>query len=221
VESELKKMYPKARVLRADRDTTGAKKGFEKIYNDFREHKADILVGTQMIAKGLDIPNVNLVGVILADIGLHIPDFRSSERTFQLLTQVSGRAGRRDKRGQVIIQTYSPTHPAIVAASNHDYKKFFEEEIRNRKDFNFPPFSSIIKLTFTHPDKKVCYQTTKDIVEKLREIGEVSSAPATIPKLHGKYRWHIYLQGDEWVEKLRDVEFDKGWKIDRNPLQMG
>ena len=158
VESEIKKMFPQAKVLRADRDTTNTKKGFEKIYNDFKNHKADILVGTQMIAKGLDIPKVSLVGVMLADIGLHIPDFRASEKTFQLMTQVAGRAGRRDKRGYVIIQTYSPTHPAIVAAGNHDYRKFYEVEIADRKDFGYPPFAPIIKLTFQDPVRKFVFE---------------------------------------------------------------
>ena len=248
VENELKKMFPQARILRADRDTTSTKKGFENIYNDFKAHKADILVGTQMIAKGLDIPNVSLVGVVLADIGLHIPDFRASEKTFQLMTQVAGRAGRRNKRGYVIIQTYSPTHPTIVAASNHDYKKFYETEILERKDFGYPPFAPIIKLTFQDPDKKDCFRIVKHMYGTLFRLKEdvnllkerplnqgpsvkiqgrdennleISMAPAAIPRLHGKYRWHIYLQGEQWAEILKGIGLERGWKVDRDPVNMG
>lgn len=237
VEYEIKKLFPSARVLRADRDTTDTKKGFETIYHTFQNHEADILIGTQMVAKGLDIPKVSLVGVILADIGLHIPDFRSSEKTFQLLTQVAGRAGRREKRGNVIIQTYSPAHPAVIAASHHDYQSFYTSELKERQDFGYPPFSSILKLTFTHRDKGVCFRTANHLYEllvKLRDdvqtlsknLGEtsprlsISLAPAAIPRLHSQYRWNLFLEGDGWEKILRGIQLERGWKIDRDPINM-
>jgi len=235
VEREPAELYPDARILRADRDTTATKKGFENIYYDFKNHKADILIGTQMIAKGLDIPNVNLVGVILADVGLHIPDFRSGERTFQLLTQVAGRAGRSDKRGQVIIQTYSPTHPAITCAAQHDYCRFYETEIEDREVFQYPPFQPIMKLTYEDTDKHHCYSAAKrmyDLLVKIKSDAQllagkadpnclVSYAPAALPRLHGKYRWHVYLQGDAWTHLITSREIWQGWKIDRDPQAMG
>ncbi len=237
VEYEIKKLFPNARVLRADRDTTDTKKGFETIYHTFQNHEADILIGTQMVAKGLDIPKVSLVGVILADIGLHIPDFRSSEKTFQLLTQVAGRAGRREKRGNVIIQTYSPTHPAVIAASHHDYQSFYTSELKERQDFGYPPFSSILKLTFTHRDKGVCFRTASHLHEllvklrddvqalskSLHETGpklSTSLAPAAIPRLHSQYRWNLFLEGDGWDKILRGIQLERGWKIDRDPINM-
>lgn len=228
VEKELQKLFPNIRILRADRDTTITKHAFENIYNDFKSHKADVLVGTQMIAKGLDIPKVNLVGIILADVGLHIPDFRSGEKAFQLLTQVAGRSGRREKQGEVVIQTYCPTHPSVVFAGNHDYKRFYLSEIVQRKDFGYPPFGDIIKLTYVHKDKKICFETAGTLFvalqEKVRLLNfdiDVSYAPAAIPKLHGTYRWHIYLQGEKSKELLLHMKQLNGWRIDRDPMIMG
>jgi primosomal protein N' (replication factor Y) (superfamily II helicase) len=147
IEAELKKEFPKARILRADKDTTSRKGSFEKIYRDFKAGKADFLVGTQMIAKGLDLPRVNLVGAILADIGLNIPDFHSVERNFQLMTQVAGRAGRASNRGKVIIQTYMPDNAALKYTQIQEYEHFFKYEIKQRELMNNPPFSRLTKLT--------------------------------------------------------------------------
>jgi primosomal protein N' (replication factor Y) len=230
VEVELKKLFPSARVLRADRDTTGTKHGFENIYKAFQNHEADVLVGTQMIAKGLDLPKVRLVGVMLADIGLNIPDFRSSERTFQLMTQVVGRAGRRENRGYAVIQTYSPDHPAIRAASMHDFKAFYRHEIAERKLFGYPPFGEICKLICVHPDKKACYTLAKDIADELVKVRDATNphskiticfAPAGMPRLHGTYRFHVFLQGTGWETILKNISLPRGVKIDRDPMMMG
>ena len=141
IESELVTMFPGARTLRWDRDTTTGKGAHEMILQRFSEHQADVLVGTQMIAKGLDLPLVTLVGVISADTSLHMPDFRASERTFQLLTQVAGRAGRGLLGGRAIIQTYAPDHYAIETASQHDYTAFVKHELAFRQAANYPPFT--------------------------------------------------------------------------------
>ena len=153
VEEQLKRAFPKVTSLRMDIDTTGVKYAHENILGAFERGEAQVLIGTQMVAKGLDIPNVTLVGVVAADSMLYIPDFRSSERTFQLLTQVSGRAGRRKTRGKVVIQTYSPNHPAIIHASNHDYAGFYEYEIEQRRRSLFPPFSLLVRILFTSADE--------------------------------------------------------------------
>lgn len=228
VELEAKKMFPNARILRADKDSTTSKDGFENIYNAVKNHEADILIGTQMIAKGLDLPKVSLVGVILADVSLHIPDFRSSERTFQLLTQVAGRAGRRDRQGEVIIQTYLPEHPSIVAAKNHDYLSFHEQEMKERALFRYPPFENIIKLTHENPSKEKCFQEAKRLYDMICDANQVNKwgltinfAPASITKLHNKYRWHIYLSGDHPEALLKQIEMPRGWKVDRDPMSLG
>jgi primosomal protein N' (replication factor Y) len=147
VEEDVKKLFPQARVIRADKDTTGEKSGFEPIYRAFSNKEYDILIGTQMVAKGLDFEGVTLIGIILADIGLHVPDFRSSERLFQILTQVSGRCGRGAGVGEVVLQTYSPDHPVIQRAAAYEYSQFMQTELELRKSLSYPPFNRMIKFT--------------------------------------------------------------------------
>src|SRR5204862_1473311 len=147
VEDTLAKLFPHARVKRMDSDALKRKDDFRRILGDFRTGKTDILVGTQMIAKGLHFPNVTLVGIIYADLALHMPDFRAGERTFQLLTQVAGRAGRGDIEGEVVVQAFTPFHPAIQYARRHDFLGFFEQEIEFREQLNYPPFARIAMLT--------------------------------------------------------------------------
>lgn len=232
IEQELNKLFPNIRVLRADSDTVTRKGSFEKIYNDFKEGKADILIGTQMIGKGLHLPKVNLVGVILADIGLNIPDFKSSERTFQLLTQVAGRAGR-EEPGEVVIQTYMPENSAIRYAKNHDFKGFYKYEIQNRKLLGYPPFSKIIKLIFADKDPKKCPKEAQKIANSLKllvtsqqspEKISIQAAPALIMKLYGKYRWNVIIKGENpeiFLEKILEKEsLKKGWRIDRDPINL-
>ena len=226
VEDELQKRFPTARILRADRDTTSTKDSFKKIYHSFKAGDADILIGTQMVSKGLDLPNVTLVGVVLADIGLHIPDFRAGERAFQLLTQVAGRSGRAEKQGKVIIQTYNPEHPSLQAASHHDYQTFYNEEITQRKTFKNPPLERIIKLTFRHEEQKKCTTAAADLQKALDphlKGHQLTSAPALIPRRHNKYRWHVFLQGEKPQDILAKITPTslKNWIIDVDPITMG
>ena len=229
IEQELQVRYPKAIILRADKDTTTGKDDFEKIYQEMKDKKADILLGTQMIAKGLDLENVELVGVISADSGLHIPDFRSSEKVFQLLTQVAGRSGRHTK-GEVVFQTFQPHHEIIQAASMHSYKNLYNQEIETRKLLNYPPFSALIKLTFTHPDKTIALKTSNNLYKHMKEENiknsynlQIRFAPSFIPKMHGKYYFHIILQGKSPEKILEDYlkntpKLLNNWRIDRDPI---
>jgi len=216
VEQEICTQFPDARILRADRDTVKTRHDFPKIYKTFNEHKADILIGTQMIGKGLDIEKVDLVAVILADIGLHIPDFRAQEHIFQTLTQVAGRAGRRKDQGSVIIQTYVPDNFAIQAASQHDYEKMYENEITTRKKLSLPPFTSMIKLTYVDPSFDRAKRKTKEAQDKLGG----TCAPALIAKKHGKYHYNLFLTGKNLdKEKIRKVtQGDENWRVDVDPI---
>jgi primosomal protein N' (replication factor Y) len=202
IEEEISRQFPEARILRADRDTTGKKDDFENIYNTFRKGQADILVGTQMIGKGLHLPNVTLVGVILADSSLFLPDFRAAEKTFQLITQVAGRSGR-EKPGEVVIQTYLPEHYAIQNTLKQDFRSFYRQEISNREAAQFPPFRKLAKLTVEHPDQEKCYYLSQSIfagLQNFRElspdlVAEITLYPAFIPRLKNRYRWQILLSG--------------------------
>ena len=168
LEEELKKKYP-ARIVRMDIDTTSKKGAHQKIIEDFEEEKYDILVGTQMIAKGLDFPKVTLVGVLNADASLNIPDYRSSERTFQLLCQVSGRAGRSERKGEVIIQTYNPTHYSIIHSKKHDYLNFYKEEMKIRKQLNYSPYYYMILVKISTKDYEKSFEEASQIGEYLRK----------------------------------------------------
>jgi len=206
IEEEVKRVFPRIsdRVLRADRDTIKKRGSFEEIYNSFKNHEADVLIGTQIIGKGLHLPKVNLVGVVLADFSLTIPDFRSSERTFQLLTQVAGRAGRTKGKGEVIIQTYMPEHFAVQAAKNHDFKDFYRQEIANRNELELPPYSKLLKITIGGFNHKKVFDLAKILFQELEKyhakvpqenISSMNLYPALIPKLKNKFRWHILLSG--------------------------
>ncbi|MDF2379578.1 MAG: primosomal protein N' [Candidatus Gracilibacteria bacterium] len=239
-EAQLQELFPKARILRADKDTMGSKFAFETIYNKMKNNEADILLGTQMIAKGLDLPNVTLTGILIADIGLHIPDFRASERVFQLLTQVAGRSGRH-KPGEVIIQTYQPFHKALQFAKNHDYLGFYAHEIQQRELFNYPPYSKTIKLIFADENPKIAAEESLRIFNKLNEqthrpltldfsqplkvptvpevpnIPTISLSPHYIPRLHNKYIWNISIQSNSPKDVISSLKLGKGWKIDVDP----
>ncbi|NLO82214.1 MAG: primosomal protein N' [Clostridiales bacterium] len=205
VEEDLKKLLPEARLVRMDTDTTATKGAHRQILEDFREGKYDILLGTQMIAKGLDFPRVTLVGVIVADTALNIPDFRSCEKTFQLITQVAGRAGRGERGGRVIIQTYQPRHYAIRFASKHDYFGFYEEEIRIRRRFCYPPFSHIIRILMLDEEEEQLIKQIKDIENWLRHrieqnqilkqgLIDIGSYSAPLERINKKYRWQILIR---------------------------
>ncbi len=210
VESEIHRLFPSARISRMDTDATHKRGTHEKVLSKFKKGLLDILVGTQMIAKGLDFPKVTLVGVVSADTALNLPDFRSAERTFNLLTQVAGRAGRGDLGGRVIIQTYTPGHYAIQAAKNHDYNSFYGKEISFRKELNLPPFTHMVSLTFrTYNEENVLKAAEKlkkslekkDTSKKVKVLGP---APSVIPRVRGMYRWNLFLTSDN-VENITSL----------------
>lgn len=215
VVAELKKIFPTARILRMDRDTTQTKEGHFKILSEFSERKADILVGTQMIAKGHDFPFVTLVGILDADASLHFSDFRSGERTFQLLTQVAGRSGRADNAGTVILQTYSPEHPVLIRAINYDYIGFFEHEISVRKATGFPPFTDIIRVLISSEDDEAALNATKEVYTDLGEIKKARAdnffffgcMKAPLKKLQGKFRYQVLMRVTAGNKNLKDEIF--------------
>ncbi len=196
VQSELGRLFPRARIARMDTDSIRRKGSHEKILREFRTEKIDILVGTQMIAKGFDFPHVTLVGVVLADVGLALPDFRSGERTFQLLTQVAGRAGRGAKKGRVVIQTYSPEHPSVALARTHDYAGFYREEMTKRLEHGYPPSKRLINLLVRSRDEKKAYLFARELRDALREKLPEVIGPAPLPyyRLRGHYRWHVLVK---------------------------
>ncbi|MEW6407763.1 MAG: primosomal protein N' [Patescibacteria group bacterium] len=212
VEMETKEFFPKAKIRRLDTDTMNKKFVHQKAYFDFLKQKYNILIGTQMIAKGWDIPGVDLVGIILADTVLNLPDFRSSERTFQLILQVAGRTGRKDNPGKVILQTYQPENPAILTAVKYDLKTFYKQEISHREELNYPPFSQLIKITFRHKNKQKAREKIFSLHEKLLNakrytldaIDIIGPAPAFIPKIRNFYIWQIILKSKISDVKLRN-----------------
>jgi primosomal protein N' (replication factor Y) len=241
IETELRYLFPGVKTLRMDIDTTTAKNAHEKILKQFKDQKADILLGTQMIAKGLDFDNVSLVGVISADIGLTLPDFRSAERIFQLLTQVSGRAGRKKKQGKVIIQTRMDKHYAIQYAQTHDFEGFYNHEICLRKESAYPPITRLMKIGVSSTNIKDVNAMAKDIVKRLSRYSNgifivIGPAPAPMIRLQNKYRWQVLIkintQKDRSGKKvrsfiktaldplLRDRRIAQSISIDVDPLDM-
>lgn len=218
VEEYVKKSFPGARILRMDFDTTRSKNSYENIYNAFKNGKADILIGTQMIAKGLDFKNVTLVGVIAADLSLNLPDFRAGERTYQLITQVSGRAGRGKKNGRVIVQTYSPENYSIKYASQNDYKKFFQEEIEIRYNMKYPPFTKILAINISSKNESLLVKNMQEIgmilKDKLKDNNEISMlgpCPCILSKIKEYYRWQILIKGEidsELAFNIRDMIYN-------------
>lgn len=196
---ELQELLPEARILRMDVDTTRGKGAHEKLLEAFGHQEADILLGTQMIAKGLDFPNVTLVGVLNADTALNLPDFRSSERTFQLLTQVAGRAGRADKPGEVVIQTYNPDHYAIHYAKDQDYEGFYQYEMKVRHQMLYPPYVYTIGITLSHKDEQTVVQKAYQVMGMLRErlsdqIVVLGPTPKPIARTHNLFHYQILIK---------------------------
>ena len=236
LEAEIKAAFPKARCLRMDSDTMTRPGSHEAALDRFRHGEIDILFGTQMIAKGLDFPNVTLVGVVNADTALHLPDFRAGERTFQLVTQVAGRTGRGDRGGQVLVQTFSPDNPAIQAASKHDYAAFADRELPIRREFRYPPYSTVVRFVFRGPSVDLVAETARSISERLRMLTQdvvsppriLGPAPAPIEKLRGKFRIHLLIQAENYGElqpmlhELRKTRppKDTEWIIDVDPISM-
>lgn len=196
VEEEVRRLFPRAAVLRLDKDTTGRRGSHREILEAFSRGGADILIGTQMVAKGLDIPAVTLVGVINADITLHMPDFRASEKTFQLLTQVAGRAGRSELGGEVLVQTFSPGHYAVEAARGHDYHVFFKQEMAVRRALEYPPFTHLCRLLLTGGRAEEVEQAAAVLAGALGggAVEVLGPAPAPLTRIKDRYRWHLVLK---------------------------
>jgi primosomal protein N' (replication factor Y) len=248
VEEEIAALFPEARSVRWDRDVTRGRNAHEAILARFVAGEADILIGTQMVAKGLDLPAVTLVGAISADIGLHIPDFRSAERTFQLLTQVAGRAGRARSHnggsaGQVVVQTYTPESYAIVAAAQHDYAQFFATEIGFRREAAYPPFIRLARLVYANANYEKGQRMAAELAETLRReaarrglpsVQVDGPAPPHVPKWHGQFRWQVTLRAPDPAELLRDslgaagetprrfgnLSLATGWSVDIDPVSL-
>ncbi len=217
VADQIARQFPDYTVLRLDRDTAEAKGAYARILGQFARGEAQILIGTQMIAKGHDFPEVTLVGVINADVGLYRPDFRAAERTFQLLTQVSGRAGRADKPGQVYVQTYNPDHYAVQAAAAHDYSRFYQVEIPARRRLLYPPFTKLANLVFSHPEEQTALEAARRAAVLLQEQGLAHMhgttqfvGPGSCPlhKLRGRFRYQLLLKAPDYgtlTALLRDL----------------
>ncbi len=201
LEVEVQQRFPQAKVARMDSDTMRRPGSHERVLTQFRKGELHILLGTQMIAKGLDFPNVLLVGVINADSALHFPDFRASERTFQLVTQVAGRTGRGEKAGRVLVQTFSPEHPAIIAASKHDFVNFANEELTKREQFGYPPYGYLARIIMRGPEQEPTEAFADSFASRLQAVREthgidarlLGPAPPPLAKLRGKFRYHIML----------------------------
>ena len=225
VENELRKLFPQARALRWDRDSTRGKGAHARILSQFAAGAADVLVGTQMLAKGLDLPKVTLVGVVLAEVGLQLPYYRAAERVFQVLTQVAGRAGRSPLGGSVIFQTFQPEHYAIRAAAAHDYRSFYEEESGYRRQLRYPPFAQLVRLEHRDLDANKAQRTAEKLGEQLRALIErqgrgatdvIGPAPCFHARINREYRWQILLRGPEPSALLRGLKLP-GWRIEVDP----
>jgi primosomal protein N' (replication factor Y) len=201
VEDALQALFPKARIGRMDRDTTRGKAAHERILRAFGDGAVDILIGTQMIAKGHDYPNITLVGVISADGALAVPDFRAPERLFQLLTQVAGRAGRGALRGEVLIQTYRPEHDSITRAQQHDFLGFFESEMQRRQALSYPPYTRLAKVLLDGVQAErvqAASQWFASLLERCMgadsQLAILGPSEAPVAKIQNRYRWHILLK---------------------------
>ena len=219
VEEEVRRYFKNAKILRMDVDTTRAKDSHEKIYNAFKAREADILIGTQMVSKGLDFPNVTLVGILAADMSLNIPDYRAAERSFQIITQVAGRAGRGDKEGEVIVQTYTPEHYSLQYAKKYNYEDFYEKEFTIRAMMGYPPFGRILLINGTGKNenelKNQMIYLGKRVKEKAEEFGGLEvlgPTPCIIYRIKENYRWQIIVKGEfssKFSKSIKDILYDK------------
>jgi primosomal protein N' (replication factor Y) len=238
VEEEVARLFPHARPMRWDHDSATGKDAHSRLFDKFSRREADVLIGTQMISRGLDMPHVSLVGVVAADTGLYLPDFRSGERTFQLMTQVAGRAGRRTAGAHVIIQTYAPEHYALQAAQEHDYHAFYVQEISFRRQTGYPPFGHLVRFVYAHKDREQCQQTAADLAARLRATIKrlslkgwevIGPAPAYLRQLRGNWRWHLLIRTPPQqtplarsLARLLDEigPTANGWEIDGEPVNV-
>ena len=223
VEEEVKKYFNNAGILRMDVDTTRDKHSYERIYNTFKNGEADILIGTQMVSKGLDFKNVTLFGILAADMSINIPDYRAAERTFQIITQVAGRAGRGDKQGEVLIQTYTPQHYSLQYAVNYDYEGFYEKEFTVRAMMKYPPFGKLLLINGTSKKedllKNFMHKITmmiKPLVENCLDIEILGPIPCMISKVKENYRWQIVIKGefDSYFSKnIKEILYDENKNV--------
>ncbi len=227
IEQEVRSLFPGARVLRLDRDVMKTPDAADLIFDQMLSGEADVLVGTQLVAKGLDLPKVTTVGVVNADTSLHFPDYRSSERTFSLLTQVAGRAGRGSAASQVFIQTYTPDHPAIRHARYHDYRGFFKEELEIRRAYRFPPFAELIVATYGHRDEARAAREAKTAAEHLSatigllnlgDIEVLGPSPAFVYRLKDEFRFEVTLKGSDLHRVADGLPRGRGWSLDVDPM---
>jgi len=227
VEKLVNEHFPGVRTLRWDTETTRKKGAHERILTQFSNHNADILIGTQMLAKGLDLPLVTLVGVILAEVGLNLPDYHAPERTFQVLTQVAGRAGRSPLGGKVVLQTYEPDNYAIRTAARHDFTGFYSQEMAYRRDLGYPPFQKLVRLEYRHYDSQKAQKAALELAEHIktwiaqekRRIAMIGPAPCFFQRLYGRYRWQIVLRGDDPSGLLRDRKIPD-WIVEVDPSSL-
>ncbi|HEU4326873.1 MAG TPA: primosomal protein N' [Roseiflexaceae bacterium] len=229
VAEEVGLLFPEARVMRWDRDSVTRKGDHSRMLDRFLNREADVLVGTQMIAKGLDLPLVSVVGVITADTALNLPDFRAGERTFQLLTQVAGRAGRRGDQALVIIQTYTPDHYALLAAQEHDYAAFYSQEIAFRRQTHYPPFGKLVRFIYSGPSDSRCQREAERLATELRSLAEhlelpgwglVGPAPAFFHRQRNRFRWHLVLRAPDPGPLLAALRVPPGWVLDVDPVHV-
>jgi primosomal protein N' (replication factor Y) (superfamily II helicase) len=232
VEAEVNSLFPKARTLRWDWETTRQKDAHEMILTHFANHQADVLVGTQMLAKGLDLPLVTLVGIVLADVGLYLPDPFAGERVFQVLTQVAGRAGRSERGGKVILQTFDPASQVIQSTAGHDVNGFYEYELQQRLRLGYPPFSRLVRLEYRHHDQVIAEQESRKAAARLEPILSserwklitmVGPVPSFFAKVGGIYRWQILLRGPDPVRLLQEQPMSawfKDWRLEVDPISL-
>ena len=229
VVDEVAALLPGVRVERWDADASRSGVSPDQIMRRLQDGEIQVLVGTQLVAKGLDVPNVTLVGVVLADVGLYLPDFRSGERTFGLLCQVAGRAGRGAEPGRVIIQTYSPDNPAIVAAADQDYAAMYRQEVQGRQQLGNPPFNQLVHLVYQDVNATLCQRQAMAMARQLRQrvyaqgltdVQVVGPAPGMPSRLRGRYRWHLVVRGRELHRFLEDLSFPRGCTVDVDPAHV-
>jgi primosomal protein N' (replication factor Y) len=227
VEAEVSREFPGARTLRWDWDVTRTRGAHDVILSHFSAHRADVLIGTQMIAKSLDLPLVTLVGVVSADTGLHLPDFRAAERTFQVLTQVAGRAGRSILGGRVILQTYEPDHYAVRAAAAHDYPAFYQQEVRHRRELGYPPFCRLARLVYHHANAVEAQRQAERLARLIRRrvtqaeasADLIGPAPCFFERVRGEYRWQVVVRASDPREFVPET-LPEGWVVDVDPVSL-
>jgi primosomal protein N' (replication factor Y) len=222
------RLFPDARVLRWDQDAVRRTGGSAQLLRQVERGEVDVVVGTQMVSKGFDLPRVTGIGVVSGDTSLHLPDFRSGERTFSLLTQVAGRAGRRGPGSRVIVQSYTPEHYAIQAASRHDYDGFFNEEIDFRRQHRYPPFVRLVRYLYRNRSDVACAKAADQMARKLASHARardvpmdlLGPAPAFASRVRGEYQWQVILRTPDLESLLDGLPVEPGWVVDVDPQSL-